>query len=66
MTKKGLMFIFRAKKPIWCLWKGLDDVATLACPSLSSCGHSRGLKTRRMLMLVTHLRDAKQAAHKGL
>lgn len=35
MTKKGLMFIFRAKKkkkPIQCLSEGLDDVAHPAAP----------------------------------
>lgn len=60
---KGLIFIFRAKKSIWYLWKGLDDVPA-RLPS--SFRHPRGLKTRRMLMLETPLRDAQQAAHKGL
>lgn len=32
MTKKGPVFIFRAKKPIQCLSEDVDDAATLACP----------------------------------
>lgn len=65
MTKKGSLFIFRAKNPIQCLSEGLDDAATLACPTPGGCHYSRALKTRRVLALATPLRDVHRAGPKG-
>lgn len=60
MTKKGSIFIFRAKKSIQCLWEGSDDVAPSPLPALArgELSSSQGLKTRRMSMLATPFRDA--------
>lgn len=61
MTIKEPIFIFRAQKPIRCLSEGLDDVATLACPTPSSCHYCKGMKARRVLTLATSLRDVQGA-----
>lgn len=66
MTKKGPIFIFRAKNPIQCLSEGLDDAATLACPTPRGCHYSRALKNRRVSALPTPLRDVHGAGPKDL
>lgn len=65
MTKKGLVFIFRAKKAYSVSLRGLDNVATLVCPTLSGCHHSRGLKTRRVLALAVPLRNVHGTGPEG-
>lgn len=65
MTKKGPLFIFRAKKPIQRLSESLYDAATLACPTPSSCHYPRRLKNRQVLTLAMSLRDMQGAGPKG-
>lgn len=65
MTKKELILIFRAKKPIQCLSEGLYDEAILACPTPSGCHYFRGLKNRRVLTLAMSLRYIQEAGPKS-
>lgn len=63
MTKKGPIFIFRAKNPIQCLSEALDDAVTLDCPTPGGCHYSRALKNGRVL--ATSLRDVHGAGPEG-